>query len=65
LRTPGLKCAVERCQEDAKREGLCVVHALTWLLSRESAPTSGRDERLASFVKRQDNRAALRGMERR
>lgn len=43
-------CAVVGCQHPKKREGLCSVHALTWLVSRGSARTPGREERLRAFV---------------
>lgn len=56
-----MKCAVWRCMEEAKREGMCVVHALTWLLTPDSRPGPERDERLRSFISRQDTRHALRG----
>ena len=54
------KCAVSACPRDACRESLCAVHALNWLLSRDSAPTPGRDNRLRQFVARQDVRGVLR-----
>jgi len=54
------KCAVRWCPHDEVSHGLCVVHALLWLLHRDSAPTHGREERLRRYVERQDVRATLR-----
>ena len=54
------KCAVSDCARDACRESLCSVHALTWLLTKDSAPTPGRENRLRQFVARQDVRGVLR-----
>lgn len=54
------KCAVEQCPRDAVRDCLCVVCALSWLLSKDSAPTPGRENRLRQFVARQDVRGVLR-----
>lgn len=45
-------CAVAGCGQPRKREGLCSVHALTWLVSRGSDRTPGREERLKAFIAR-------------
>ena len=45
-------CEVVGCEREAKREGLCVVHALSWLVSRDSDRTPGREERRRAFVAR-------------
>lgn len=53
------KCAVAACARDATRTGLCIVHGLNWLFSRDSRPGPDREERLRQFVVRQDVREAL------
>lgn len=49
-------CAVVGCQHPKKREGLCAPHALTWLLTKDSDRTPGREDRLRSFIARQSAR---------
>lgn len=44
------------CTLPARREGLCEPHALTWLLSRDSEYTPGRERRLATYVARRSVR---------
>lgn len=53
-------CAVESCTRPVARDCLCCLHALTWLLSKDSAPTPGREQRLRDFIVRQDIRNTLR-----
>lgn len=43
-------CAVVGCEREAKREGMCTVCALTWLVSRGSDRTLGREDRLRAFI---------------
>lgn len=45
-------CAVLGCRWQARHEGLCVPHALTWLLTKDSDKTPGREDRLRAFVAR-------------
>jgi hypothetical protein len=45
-------CEVVGCGGEAKRETLCVPHALCWLLSSASDKTPGREERRRAFVAR-------------
>lgn len=52
-------CAVTGCRWTARHEGLCVPHALTWLLTKDSDKTPGREERLAAFIARQSARNFL------
>ena len=54
------KCAVKECKGWACYDGLCAAHAMTWLLTRDSDYTPGRDGRLRRYVERQDVRAVLR-----
>lgn len=54
-------CAVASCKRPVARDGLCCICALTWLLSKDSAPTPGREQRLHDFVVRQDIRNTLKG----
>lgn len=49
-------CAVVGCPHPKKREGLCSIHALTWLVSRGSDRTPGREDRLRAFVARMSAR---------
>lgn len=49
-------CAVVGCERERKRETMCTVHALTWLLSRGSDKTPGREERRRAFVARMSAR---------
>lgn len=49
-------CAVVGCKHPKKREGLCSVHALTWLVSRGSDRTPGREDRLRAFIARMSAR---------
>lgn len=49
-------CTVLGCMWSARHEGLCVPHALTWLLTKDSDKTPGRDDRLRSFIARQSAR---------
>lgn len=46
------KCDVVGCTREAKRRELCVPHAFTWLASRDSDKTPGREERYRAFVAR-------------
>lgn len=57
-------CAVARCSANATKDGLCAVHALTWLLTPEARLPEGhgRAEALRKYVVRQDVRNHLRGM---
>lgn len=43
-------CDVVGCGLPRKREGMCSVHALTWLVSRGSDKTPGREDRRRAFV---------------
>lgn len=43
-------CAVVGCGREAKREGMCPPHCFTWLVSRGSDRTPGREDRLRAFV---------------
>lgn len=61
--TAPASCAVGHCLKPASKDGLCTVHALTWLLTKESAPTPGRESRLRDFVVRQDIRHTLKQRE--
>lgn len=45
-------CEVVGCGGEAKREQMCTVHALSWLVSRDSDRTPGREERRRAFVAR-------------
>lgn len=54
-------CEVVGCEGEAKREQMCVVHALSWLVSRDSDRTPGREERRRAFVAR----ASLRNQKQR
>lgn len=54
-------CEVVGCGGEAKREGLCVPCAFSWLVSRDSDRTPGRDERRRAFVAR----ASLRNQKQR
>lgn len=45
-------CEVVGCGGEAKRENLCTVHALCWLLSSASDKTPGREDRHRAFVAR-------------
>lgn len=49
-------CAVVGCGLPKKREGLCSVHALTWLVSKGSDKTPGREDRLRAYVARMSAR---------
>jgi hypothetical protein len=49
-------CAVVGCPSPKKREGLCSIHALTWLVSRGSDKTPGREDRLRAFIARSSAR---------
>lgn len=57
-------CEVVGCGVEAKREQMCTVHALSWLVSRDSDRTPGREERRRAFVARaslrMQNRNAMR-----
>lgn len=45
-------CAVTGCRWTARHEKMCVPHALTWLLTKGSDKTPGREERRLAFVAR-------------
>lgn len=49
-------CAVLGCRWSARYEKMCVPHALTWLLTKDSDKTPGREERLRAFIARQSAR---------
>lgn len=49
-------CAVVGCLWPARYEGLCVPHALTWLVSKGSDRTPGREDRLRAFIARSSAR---------
>lgn len=49
-------CAVVDCEREARRERLCCPHALTWLLTKDSDRTPGREERLRAFIARSSAR---------
>lgn len=56
-------CAVGHCTHAESKDGLCAIHALTWLLTPEARLQDGprRAEALRQFVVRQDVRDHLRG----
>lgn len=54
-------CEVVGCGVEAKREQMCTVHALSWLVSCDSDRTPGREERRRAFVAR----ASLRNQKQR
>lgn len=49
-------CEVVGCGLPRKREGLCCIHALTWLVSKGSDRTPGREDRRRAFVARMSAR---------
>lgn len=49
-------CEVVGCGLPRKRERLCCIHALTWLVSKGSDRTPGREERRRAFVARHSAR---------
>lgn len=54
------KCAVGPCSLAAKKHGMCVVHALTWLLTPDSVLGPDREARRLAFIARQETRHALK-----